>query len=584
MKKKLLALALCLVLMIAPIASIGVFAGTTDGYTLDEGTKTYTVTTADGLLAVAAEINGGKNTYNITLAADIDLAGKTWTPIGTAEYIYSGTFDGGNFTISNLTLIRTLEDVKVAGYCSLIGKAYDGCTVKNVNFTGATVQGVEFNALVIGETAQKDANDLTKKVVVENVHIRNTDIKGSNGTGTSNGDKKEYTGALIGKAGASYTEINNCSVIATITSECRTSGLVGGESAPSDLTKTGMKISNCIVGGAITHAALEVGSNRLQDGGASGIMGYHSTIPLTVTNCAVFATLASTKAVGAISFNSNKLTVDASNFVATDYAFGKVNDVTLGETKLGNIFMYKPDATDATMAVAKNLNGKGDSPVKFNGADATWATATATVINSKDALKTRLAAIFGGNAVITTQVIEEFIGHDHAYTNEVVDAKYLKATATCTSAAIYYKSCSCGIFDSEITFTVGDPVAHTPADKWTTDENNHWHICASCLEVKSDEAAHTFGEWTVTKEATEARQGERTRACTVCEFEVTEKTDRLVKGADTTDNGKADADKDNDAKDKDSTSTSGCGSMVVGMSAALVVTLGMGVTVLKKRG
>ena len=52
--KKLLALALCLVLTIAPIATIGVFADNAEGFTKDESTKTYTVTTADGLLAVAA--------------------------------------------------------------------------------------------------------------------------------------------------------------------------------------------------------------------------------------------------------------------------------------------------------------------------------------------------------------------------------------------------------------------------------------------------------------------------------------------------------------------------------------------------
>ena len=43
----------------------------------------------------------------------------------------------------------------------------------------------------------------------------------------------------------------------------------------------------------------------------------------------------------------------------------------------------------------------------------------------------------------------------HAYTEEVVDAKYLKSAATCTTAATYYKSCVCGAKGTDATFTSG---------------------------------------------------------------------------------------------------------------------------------
>ena len=572
MKKKLLALALCLVLMIAPLATVGAFAANADGYTLDG--KTYTVTTADGLLAVAAAVNGGNVDYNITLAADIDLAGKVWTPIGTTKNPYEGTFDGGNFTISNLTLTVNYQEVGVAGHCGLIGKAYDGCTVKNVNFTGAAVQGVEFSALVISETAQKDAAVLTKKVVIDNVHIRNSTIKGSNGWGKNSAtvDKNEYTGALIGKAGAHYTEINNCSVVATITSECRTGGLLGGESAPSKLDTTGITITNCIVGGAVTQAKLPTGSNTVKAGGAAGIIGYHSTIPAKIENCVVFATLgAENGPVGVISFNTNKLSLEANNIVMNGAAFGKVNDVSMGTTAVNNIFVYKLGETAATVALATDLNSKDAEKLKVNGTETTWADATATVISDKEALRTRINTMYATNTVINDQIIDDVIGHDHAFTNEVVDAKFLKSAATCTAKAVYYKSCSCGIPSADATFETGELVAHAPSDKWTNDDNNHWHVCASCLENKSDEAAHTFGDWTVTKEATEIRQGERTKACTVCGHEVTEKIDPI---------SAKDTDKDDDTA---AATATGCGSAIVGMGTVLVATLGMGVTVLKKK-
>ena len=62
---------------------------------------------------------------------------------------------------------------------------------------------------------------------------------------------------------------------------------------------------------------------------------------------------------------------------------------------------------------------------------------------------------------------------------------------------------------------------HTFAETWTSDEAKHWHACSGC-EEKSDEAIHTFGEWTVTTEATCTEKGSRKHTCTVCGYEGTE--------------------------------------------------------------
>ena len=52
----------------------------------------------------------------------------------------------------------------------------------------------------------------------------------------------------------------------------------------------------------------------------------------------------------------------------------------------------------------------------------------------------------------------------HTYDQESTDAKYLKSSATCQSAAVYYKSCSCGASSkdtaNEETFTSGSKVNH----------------------------------------------------------------------------------------------------------------------------
>ena len=51
---------------------------------------------------------------------------------------------------------------------------------------------------------------------------------------------------------------------------------------------------------------------------------------------------------------------------------------------------------------------------------------------------------------------------------------------------------------------------------WQKDETQHWQEC-SCGE-KLNVANHTYGDWKVTKEATETEAGSRERGCTVCKY------------------------------------------------------------------
>ena len=76
------------------------------GYNYDTTTKTYTVYNADGLLAWN-EAAQSDLSINCTLTADIDLTGKTWTPIGdgsTSANSYQGTFDGQGHRITGLAI------------------------------------------------------------------------------------------------------------------------------------------------------------------------------------------------------------------------------------------------------------------------------------------------------------------------------------------------------------------------------------------------------------------------------------------------------------------------------------------------
>ena len=53
-------------------------------------------------------------------------------------------------------------------------------------------------------------------------------------------------------------------------------------------------------------------------------------------------------------------------------------------------------------------------------------------------------------------------------------------------------------------------------ETWKYDKTQHWQEC-SCGE-KLNVANHTYGDWKVTKEATETEAGSRERDCTVCEY------------------------------------------------------------------
>ena len=146
------------------------------GYNYDTTTKTYTVYNADGLLAWN-EAAQSDLSFNCTLTADIDLTGKTWTPIGDgvmSKYGYQGTFDGqghritglaittdnpqgesaalfggigGNGEVKNLQLVDVDYDVRQNGVASGIAMSNYGtitaCSVTgDISATGGYVGGI----------------------------------------------------------------------------------------------------------------------------------------------------------------------------------------------------------------------------------------------------------------------------------------------------------------------------------------------------------------------------------------------------------------------------------------------------------
>ena len=103
----------------------------------DDGS--YTVYTANGLKEWAEAVQTDP-TLNITLTADIDLTGETWTPVGNSGQTYSGTFDGQGHTITGLNISSPSEAVALFHNIGGGGKVMN-LQLKDVTYKGSTAMG-----------------------------------------------------------------------------------------------------------------------------------------------------------------------------------------------------------------------------------------------------------------------------------------------------------------------------------------------------------------------------------------------------------------------------------------------------------
>ena len=173
----------------------------------------------------------------------------------------------------------------------------------------------------------------------------------------------------------------------------------------------------------------------------------------------------------------------------------------------------------------------------------------------------------------------------HSFTTEKAETQYLKSAATCTEKAVYYKSCTvCGLSSKgttdEATFESGKPLdhdwnawisnnngTHTRVCKrnashtetknchggkasctmkavcevckaeygekdpehhaegceheWIVTETEHEQKYSLCGKVITEKSAHSFGDWTITKQPTSSRNGEKERICQACHYRET---------------------------------------------------------------
>ncbi len=215
--KKLMSLLLAVLMLatVIPFAAVSVSAQTTEA--------DLVITTADELRDFATAVNAGDNFSGkvVALGADIDLANEEWTPIGSATANpFCGTFDGRNYTISNLSVTDGRNFAGLFGRVGLKEGQGPAGKVMNVTVNNANIKGYWYTAVIAGAAMYGDLIncDVTGTVNVEGycdvaavagIHIGN--VADCDVTGNVNITGYCYIGGIVGNG---YSNIDNCTVIA----------------------------------------------------------------------------------------------------------------------------------------------------------------------------------------------------------------------------------------------------------------------------------------------------------------------------------------------------------------------------------
>ena len=205
------------------------------GYNLSADGKTYEVYNANGLLAWNKAVQGNLS-LNCTLTDDIDLTGKEWTPIGDYDNRYTGIFDGGNHTITGLTINQ------YGSYVGMIDFLDSGGTVQNLTLENVNITG----------------GDIVGSVVGDNYGTVTACTASGNVSGTSN------VGGVVG----------------------RNAGIVTACTASVDVTGTGTNVGGVVgfsISGAVT-ACCYVSGSVSGTSNVGGVLG-HNGFPTTMTAC-----------------------------------------------------------------------------------------------------------------------------------------------------------------------------------------------------------------------------------------------------------------------------------------------------------
>ena len=220
--KHIISILILLALLTAPVAAAG-GSGT--------ASSPYLIATATELQS----INNNLGAY-YRLTADIDLAGRTWTPIGTTTTGFFGELDGDGHIIKNLALSRTDQSA------GLFRTLTSGATIKDLTLQDCSVTstsswcGVLAGSIIMSSNAHETAT------------ISNVDCVRCSASSSSH-----YVANLVGLIyTAAVVDIADCDISASnaeSTSSYTVANLVGESHGGSSVSAENCDVNNCIAKG-----------------------------------------------------------------------------------------------------------------------------------------------------------------------------------------------------------------------------------------------------------------------------------------------------------------------------------------------
>ena len=233
------------------------------GLEIADGGTRYIVSSPAALEAWATEMkNDPTQNLNCTLAADIDLTDKEWTPIPG----YVGTFDGGGKTITGLTINQSSES-NVGLFASILEVG----TVKNLTLDNVNIITASSN---VGAIAGENSGTIENCSVSGNVKGNGLDVSYVGGITGKN------QGTITGCATMGSVEVANGTYVGGIVgwhgdgtiTDCHSSATVEGIAYIGGVAGQ----SNDIITACYSTGNVTAKKNSLDDSFAGGVVGLNN--------------------------------------------------------------------------------------------------------------------------------------------------------------------------------------------------------------------------------------------------------------------------------------------------------------------
>lgn len=256
-------------------------------------------------------VYGGATNFRLT--ADITFDGtEQWTPIGTSEHPFEGTFDGGCHTISNLNVDMSFATEKNGGFFGNV----DGATIYNIGFVSPVVVGMDnagvllgycstsvnvTDVMVVGDvTDGSDYTSMSINGVAGGIvgHAKQAKINRCYFVGSVGG--KTYAGGVAGNI--HYGSVSNSGAGGAVVlnaSTGREGGVVGGSQKTSDEASSTLLIDRCYSWCTLSSTTSSyVFYSSIYDGGIIGASDHWASI----ANCYFYADNDDLEACNAMSY------------------------------------------------------------------------------------------------------------------------------------------------------------------------------------------------------------------------------------------------------------------------------------------